>query len=149
MEVFSILFGVPFWAIVIFLWFRHLRRTRPLRSKRVVGTLCILALPMVAALSLGKYMFIDEPLFFAAGEGNVQYAKTLFAWGADANIDIDGTPPLKAAADAGHVEMVRLLLTHGADIFAVDDSSHQTALQAAQENRHMDVVRVLKEAGAQ
>ena len=55
--------------------------------------------------------------------------------------------PLMEAASAGHTDIVRLLIAHGADVNA-QSSSGNTPLMYACAGGHEDVVRVLLEAGA-
>jgi hypothetical protein len=58
-----------------------------------------------------------------------------------------GLTPLIEAAAAGRTEIARLLIEAGAD----PDARHRelgTALDAAARNRHLDIVRLLRERGA-
>ena len=54
--------------------------------------------------------------------------------------------PLMEAASAGHTDIVRLLIAHGADVNA-QSSSGNTPLMYECARGHEDVVRVLLEAG--
>jgi ankyrin repeat protein len=58
--------------------------------------------------------------------------------------------PLKNAAAAGHLDIVRLLLEHGADPNLPEEgiAPHGHALYAAVANRHYDIVRLLLDHGA-
>ncbi len=58
-----------------------------------------------------------------------------------------GATLLHAAAQGGHVNVVRFLLEHNTFISAVN-SAHQTAIQLAAENGHVEVVKALYRAGA-
>ncbi len=58
-----------------------------------------------------------------------------------------GATLLHAAAQGGHVNVVRFLLDNNADTSIVN-SAHQTAIQLAAENGHVEVVEVLYRAGA-
>ena len=58
-----------------------------------------------------------------------------------------GASLLHAAAHGGHVHVVRFLLDNNASISAVN-SAHQTAIELAAENGHVEVVKALYEAGA-
>jgi ankyrin repeat protein len=60
----------------------------------------------------------------------------------------DGETPLMAAARAGRVDAVRLLLAKGADANGVDANQEQTALMWAAAEGHVEVVSALLEAGA-
>lgn len=58
-----------------------------------------------------------------------------------------GWTPLMAAAHAGDLPKVRLLVESGADIHA-ETSLHQNALTFAQETRHLEVADFLRNLGA-
>lgn len=58
-----------------------------------------------------------------------------------------GATPLHAAAQAGHVNVVRYLLDNNAFILTFN-CAHQTPIQLASENGHVEVVKTLHEAGA-
>lgn len=61
----------------------------------------------------------------------------------------DGFPPLGLAAYLGHLDVVRFLLSKGADVNQIGKNpSKFTALTGAVASRHHDVVKVLLEAGA-
>ena len=58
-----------------------------------------------------------------------------------------GATPLHAAAQGGHVNVVRYLLENNAFVSTIN-CAHQTPLQLASENGHAEVVKTLHEAGA-
>ena len=58
-----------------------------------------------------------------------------------------GATPLHAAAQGGHVNVVRYLLDNNAFI-STFNCAHQTPIQLAAENGHVEVVKTLYEAGA-
>jgi ankyrin repeat protein len=60
----------------------------------------------------------------------------------------DGETPLMAAARAGSVPGVRMLLDHGADVNAVDTFQKESALMWASSEGHLEVVDALLNAGA-
>lgn len=63
---------------------------------------------------------------------------------AGADVHADNDYALRYASENGHVEVVRLLLTAGADVHADNDY----ALRIASMNGHVGVVKLLLEAGA-
>ena len=92
------------------------------------------------------------PLSLAAGEGNARVLDALFKAGADARkADAalhEGRTLLMLAARTGNVDALKLLLSHGASVNAVETRTGTTALMwAALENR-ADAVRALTKAGA-
>ena len=58
-----------------------------------------------------------------------------------------GATLLHAAAQGGHVNVVRFLIDNNASI-STYNSAHQTAIQLAAENGHVEVVKALYKAGA-
>ena len=85
----------------------------------------------------------------AVAYGDLVDARELIENGAEVNqtkSDDDATTSLHAAAAKGNVEMVRLLLKHGADVEAKDGDA-QTALHIAASKGHAAVVARLIKAG--
>ena len=74
--------------------------------------------------------------------------KSLLSYGANADAEFNGNPVLEQAAAEGNIEIVRLLISHGARIDTRNGWSNQTALKSAQINGHAEVVKILKQAGA-
>jgi len=90
------------------------------------------------------------PLIAAAAMGDVPAMGELIEAGADANetfVDYEPRTPLNAAARGGHLEAVKLLLSHGAEVDRVV-SGDATALIDAARNGHVDIVSLLLESGA-
>ena len=89
------------------------------------------------------------PLFMACVNRDAELVKKLLGYGANPNsIMENGETPLMACADAGLVDGVSLLLSHGADVDAAENSKDQTALMWAVAEGHTDVVRELLAGGA-
>lgn len=87
-------------------------------------------------------------LFHAAFNGDVESLKMLLAARADINATDKGMSPLYAAAQEGHVEVVRRLIAAGAALDLHTDDAHSTALYAAADAGHLDIVKMLINAGA-
>lgn len=86
---------------------------------------------------------LDDALFQAAEIGDVQSVKELIAIGANIHSKdrLVGDTPLIFAANNGHLEVVRLLLTKGAkDLYG--------AIFNAASSGHIDIVKLLIEQGA-
>ncbi|KAJ7336844.1 hypothetical protein DFH08DRAFT_749106, partial [Mycena albidolilacea] len=96
-----------------------------------------------------SWQFEDCPaepsvLWFAAAANLVETVKFLLAV---LPVQQAHSPELAAASYYGHLEMVKLLVQHGADVNAVDESSG-SPLEAAAYGGHIDVVQFLIEVGA-
>jgi ankyrin repeat protein len=93
-----------------------------------------------------------------AESGNAAVLETMLACGFEAEAkDKDSVTPLHRAAMGGHVEAVRVLLTHGADVNALDGMFSASPLVWAVEGRssakrrgadHVGVARLLIAAGS-
>ncbi|KMQ91742.1 ankyrin repeat domain-containing protein 17, partial [Lasius niger] len=91
----------------------------------------------------------ESLLSLACSAGYYELAQVLLAMNAnveDRGIKGDCTP-LMEAASAGHVDIVSLLIAHGADVNA-QSTSGNTPLMYGCAGGHEEVVRVLLEAGA-
>jgi ankyrin repeat protein len=91
------------------------------------------------------------PLFAAANyKGHAQTVRELLAAGADTEArDMHGETPLMAAARRGEVEIVKTLISAGANINALASQDNGTALMSAAAWGRAEVVRVLIQAGGQ
>ncbi|CAM0949105.1 unnamed protein product [Alopecurus aequalis] len=87
------------------------------------------------------------PMSYAALAGQVQVMRYLLDRGGDpAMPDERGSTPLHAAADKGHCEAVRLLLSIGIHVDPIDHRGTPLHLAAAKD--HDEVMKVLLEHGA-
>lgn len=96
-----------------------------------------------------------RPLHWAAINGNLDMVKALVEEG-KAKVNIKGNQnfiiletktPLYLAVDGGFGEIARYLVTHGADVNALNDTSNSTAVQAAASNGDVPLLRFLLERG--
>ncbi|CAM0949104.1 unnamed protein product [Alopecurus aequalis] len=89
----------------------------------------------------------ETPMFHAALAGNVQVMGYLLDHGADpATPDERGSTPLHTAAESGHCEAIRLLLSKGIHVDPIDHRG--TPLHLAVGNDHVEAVKVLLEHAA-
>jgi ankyrin repeat protein len=85
---------------------------------------------------------------FAARINNAELVKTLLGYGARVNERNEaGQTALMLAAREGYVENVKVLIEGLADVNKMDDDDW-TALKYARENKHENVVELLKSYGA-
>lgn len=93
----------------------------------------------------------------AAATGNIGLVKFALENGQPANSNLNGILPLHAACSGGSEQSVRMLIFHGADVNAPRLKSKgstgpgaeaSTPLHFAAANGHLDIVRILLEAGA-
>lgn len=91
-----------------------------------------------------------DALHLAAQAGDRARVEALLSGGADVNrFDDLGKSPLEYAAMEEHLDVVRLLLAHGADVNAHDESqAGDTALGAVAGSCSLELARLLLEAGA-
>jgi len=76
-------------------------------------------------------------------------AAALIEAGADVNApDRHGVTPIMAAAGAGHADVVRILIAHGANVNEKSRDDRKTALDYAAYSDQEEVIKVLREAGA-
>lgn len=89
------------------------------------------------------------PLAQAAFSGSTETAAVLLQRGASVGVRCwEGETSLHLAAKRGHVEVVRLLLDHGADINEAGNASHSTALHCAVMKSRVEVGALLLQRGA-
>ncbi|GEM_PF-6841755 len=107
-------------------------------------------------------------LYIASQNGYTQIVHALLMAKADVDAAWKGQTPLFVAAKKGHISIVRLLLENGADVNAVIESGvgvdltrltpegkfpatvlTMTPLQAAKQNGHHDIVKLLRDHGGE
>ncbi|NEQ51730.1 MAG: ankyrin repeat domain-containing protein [Leptolyngbya sp. SIO3F4] len=85
----------------------------------------------------------NTALTYAARDGFTEIARLLIEHGAEVNwIDGEGVTPLILASFKDHIDLVQLLLAHGADI-AVRDQWNRTALDYALRRGETDPIAQL------
>jgi ankyrin repeat protein len=91
----------------------------------------------------------NERMWRAAAFGDLEAVKSAVAQGANVNFKgPGGFTPMNAAARNGHLEVVKYLAEHGADIDKSDNNRDKTPLLAASFKGHFDIVKYLVEKGA-
>lgn len=148
MELFGMFFGMIFWVAAIVWWIAQCRKGKVSGQAVTVGSTFVFGLPFLMMLSMAHWMFVSEPLYSAACEGDTERVRTLIAWGASPSMKFEGLPALECAARSGNLEVVRVLLDHGANIEAQNEFDGHTALDSAKENGHQAVINLLREKGA-
>lgn len=90
-----------------------------------------------------------SPLYLAAKSGNGHLIELLLVAGANPNVALTmGETPVMTASRSGTALGVQRLIEAGADVNAVERSREQTALMWATAQGHLQVARLLVEAGA-
>lgn len=111
--------------------------------KKTAQLLPALLVPVLLAGCAATYM----PIHRAAESGDSAEVERLLAQGVDVNERIEpqggNMTPLMLAALHGRTETVKVLLAHGADVFAVD-YFHTTARQWALRRGHTEIAALIK-----
>ena len=123
-----------------------MKTTMPFPAGRVIGLMAFFVILAIRPLSHAAD--IDD-LTEAARAGDLQAAMNILASGIDVNAEnSDKLVPIVYAAANGHVELVKLLIRHGADPDAASSESGSTALHLAAQLDQAESVDVLLESGA-
>jgi len=119
----------------------------------------------VAALMALPGLAAADGLHDAAKAGDIEYVRALVDAGVDVDAKAIGVTALLLAAYRGHAEVVALLIEAGADVDAKDerglmwlftrdgrdrlrDNRDRTALMLAAREGHLEIAKLLIEAGA-
>jgi hypothetical protein len=123
---------------------------RYLRPLLIALLLPAVGLLLLVAHEVRQQFFLNEPMATACGEGDAERVRALLGSGASPDSwGIDFTSPaIVYAAEKGNLEIVKLLISKGADV-NVRDSNGNSALEIAQRNRHAEIATLLIQAGAQ
>jgi ankyrin repeat protein len=113
------------------------------RKIRLVGVVAVLG------LLLGWTYSSDLPLIEATRSANVQAVSRLISEGVDVNqVTGDGMTALHLAAQLGHVSILELLLTAGAEIDPITRIGNYTPLHIASGKAEDSIVKKLLASGA-
>ncbi|KAK0438882.1 uncharacterized protein EV420DRAFT_1279847 [Desarmillaria tabescens] len=128
-------------------WAYHAKKVELLMKTEIIAFLCIkrnrVAADTFRATFCGTDSTTPLPLQFAAYHGLVHIVEALLIQGADPQKE----PPLMAAVQGGHLEMVKLLLSQtDVDINRADSVTRRTPLMEAASHAHEEVVKVILES---
>ena len=84
----------------------------------------------------------------AAAQDSRRFVELLLRKGYDINSETEGTTPLSGASNGGHEEMVKFLISKGADLNRKNGISGESALMSAAEMGQLGTVKVLLSSGA-
>ncbi|MDD5455784.1 MAG: ankyrin repeat domain-containing protein [Candidatus Margulisbacteria bacterium] len=94
-------------------------------------------------VNLNKVVKNKTPLMESAYYGQLDAAKILLKYGADANVSNNvGWTPLMSAADQGYADCLQLLVNHKANVNAARNDGW-TALMSAAHNNHVEEAQIL------
>lgn len=97
------------------------------------------------------YGFVIEGLVIASTNGDAKQVQTLLKWGANPNASADEFGyPLQGAVENDHLDVVRILLSHGAkpNLVMTDSVPDKRSLvEIASGNKDWELVKLLKSAG--
>src|SRR5713226_3268756 len=101
-------------------------------------------LVLAALLPVSCLADLGEDLLAAVRKEDAGRVNALLAQGADANAKSPyGATGLFFAADRGNIEIIKILLDHGADASVKDTFYGATAMGFAAEKEHVEVIRLL------
>jgi ankyrin repeat protein len=113
-------------------------------SRSLVLVLSTLLFLPVAAIGQNSKQELNDQFFEAVRKGDSASVTALLDKGADVNAKFRyGMTALFKASERGHLEVVKILLAHGADVKVKDTFYGATAMTWALQNDHIDVVNAL------
>jgi Ankyrin repeats (3 copies) len=122
-----------------------------------IGLFCflvvLLIIPYAAweellARTVGPGPYGGQFLVEAAAQNDRRFVELLLKKGYDINFETGGTTPLSGASVGGHEEMVKFLITKGADLNRKDGISGESPLMSAAEMGQLGTLKVLLDGGA-
>ncbi len=124
----------------------------PKHSRSLSASVCVLIMMFMFSCGWSD----KDQLYISSAGGDVEKIRELLAKGVDPNhrflhLQREFQPyetPIIAAAENGHLDIVKMLVEAGADIDAQNTYNSQTALFKAVLNRHRKVVDYLLDKGA-
>src|ERR1700704_5747325 len=124
-------------------WFQSRSPFSMMRVQSIVFCLAAVLIPAACHADAG------EDLLTAVRKGDAGRVKALLAQGADVNAKSPyGATPLFFAADRGNMEIMKILLDHGADVKVKDTFYGATAVTWAVNKSNVDMVTLLLNKGA-
>lgn len=137
-------------------WWQRLRESEEGRVLRRLAVLAVAAPVVWMAVRFSFWLVTPDSLLinrivtYSGTPASFGFweMKQLLAWGADANYIHEGRPVLIEAAVWGDVEIVELLLSHGAELNATSDAG-ATALDTACFYDHRHLIAYLKAHNAE
>jgi len=124
------------------------RKVRNVGNSLLVALLLIIVIPIVVLISHANAFKRNQmALCKAALVGDTAHMERLIQSGADVDYWGEDMPdsPLVNAASGGHIEAVKTLLRHHAN---PNGGGRVSPLDIAKEEKHSDIVQLLKAAGA-
>ena len=98
--------------------------------------------------TVGPSAYGGKFLVQAAAQDDRRFVKLLLRKGYDINFETGGTTPLLGAANGGHEEMVKFLISKGVNLNRTNGISGESALMSAAEMGQLGTVKVLLSSGA-
>lgn len=102
-------------------------------------------IPVIEQFGLPLKRYGGYGLYRAAGENLMEMAQWLLSAGVDINArnNFNKETPVYAAAESGHLEMVKFLVEHGADVLITDDYGIRPYI-AAKQHWHFETAEYIK-----